>query len=292
MPMFSAQTLRRLWPHASQALVDGIAASAPAVFAKYGMTSDLVIAHAMAQFSHECGAGLEMVENIHYTAKRACQVWPSRFRSEDECYRKVGSYVGDPQFAVKLIDSVYGNRMGNRPGTHDGSTFIGRGLSQVTGREGYEKLGAKVGLDLIAHPEMIVDPRYALECGVADFVLCGCLQWAEHDNVEKVTERLNGGHIGLSERKAWLARWKTALEAEPRAAKPAPTPVPSPAPEAPKPTSATTKVAVPGGIVVAGGEAARQAHQAGMRPAWIVAIALAAIVVAAITFVLLHNRGK
>src|SRR3954453_7891340 len=138
--------MHAMWPHGNNrvpALVEGIANAAPTVFPKYGLNSDLVIAHAMAQFSHECGAGLEMTENIGYTAARACVVWPGRFHNEASCYAKVGSFPGDPDFKIKLIDSVYGTRMGNRPGTHDGSTFIGRGLSQVTGREGYQKLGAK-----------------------------------------------------------------------------------------------------------------------------------------------------
>jgi len=215
--MLTSDMMHRLWqssdPKVSQ-LVDGIVAAAPTVFPKFGLTSDLVIAHAMAQFSHECGAGTEMVENIRYSARRAAEVWPGRFRDEADVYAKVGSFAGDPDFPIKLIDNVYGNRMGNRPGTHDGSTFIGRGLSQVTGREGYEKLGAKVGLDLLGHPEFALDPTHALECGVADFVLCGCLPFAQADDVSGVTHHLNGGFIGLAERTTWLQRWKTALGSE------------------------------------------------------------------------------
>jgi len=141
-------------------------------------------------------------------------VWPSRFSSPADCLQKVGSFSGDPNFKLKLIDNVYGGRMGNRSGTHDGSSFIGRGLSQVTGREGYQKLGAKVGLDLLGHPDLVTDPAHALECGVADFVLCNCLPFAEADDVSGVTHHLNGGFIGLAERTAWLQRWKTALGSE------------------------------------------------------------------------------
>jgi putative chitinase len=89
--------------------------------------------------------------------------------------------------------------------------FIGRGLSQVTGRGNYEALGAKVGLDLADHPDLVNDPANALECGVADFVICGCLPFAEADDVSGVTRRLNGGLTGLEERIGWLARWKAAL---------------------------------------------------------------------------------
>jgi putative chitinase len=212
--MLTLDIMSAMWPHGNArvpALVEGIVSAAPVVFTKYGLNSNLVIAHGMAQFSHECAAGTEMQENINYTPGRACQVWPSRFSSTADCFAKVGSFAGDPEFRTKLIDNVYGGRNGNRPGTNDGSTFIGRGLSQVTGRGNYGTLGAKVGLDLVNHPELVNDPTNALECGVADFIICGCLPFAQADDVSGVTKHLNGGFTGLDERRLWLARWKTAL---------------------------------------------------------------------------------
>lgn len=213
--MLTLDLMRQMWPHGNTkvpGLVEGIVAAGPTVFPKYGIASALELAHAMAQFSHECDAGLEMVENIHYTAARACKVWPSRFKSEADCYAKVGSFAGDPEFPIKLIDNVYGGRMGNRAGTHDGSTYIGRGLAQTTGFDAYAELANITGLDIVAHPELIIAPEHALECGVADFVkICGCLPFAQRDDIVDVTKHLNGGLIGLDMRKAWLAKWKVAL---------------------------------------------------------------------------------
>lgn len=243
--MIALDTLRRLWPNGNSkvpGLMEGIVAAAPTVFPNFGLTSNLLVAHAMAQFSHECGAGTEMVENINYSAARACQVWPSRFSSEADVYQKVGSYEGDPQFHTKLIDVVYGNRMGNRPGTHDGSLFIGRGLSQCTGREGYQKLGQAVSLDLIDTPNLVNVPDKALGCGVADFILCGCLPYAAADDVAGVTKKLNGGLIGLDERRAWLVKWKSALATQP--AMPSPSIQPQPIP-----VSAAQTPGLIGGII-------------------------------------------
>lgn len=215
--MLTLEIMHAMWPNGNSTvpgLVEGIVAAAPAVLAKYGLNSDLVIAHAMAQFSHECGAGSEMTENINYTATRACQVWPSRFQNEADCFAKVGSFAGDPDFKIKLIDNVYGERNGNRPGTHDGSDYIGRGLSQVTGRGNYDTLGTKVGLDLLNEPDLVNAPPNALECGVADFVVCGCLPFAQADDVSGVTKHLNGGFIGLDERQVWLTKWKIVLSTQ------------------------------------------------------------------------------
>jgi putative chitinase len=60
--------------------------------------------------------------------------------------------------------------MGNRPGGGDGWNFRGRGASQTTGREGYERLARATGLDMVSLPDLVNDPRYFLLCGVADFV--------------------------------------------------------------------------------------------------------------------------
>lgn len=217
------EMLRKHWPHGDSrvpGLMEGIVASAPAVFAKYGITTKLEVAMMFGQFSEETGGGIDMVEDIRYTPLRACQVWPSRFHSVAQVYQVIGSYAGDPQFATKLMDNVYGNRMGNRPGTHDGSTYIGRGLSQCTGRgqtaappSGYLGVGAKTGLDVINHPEILIAPATALECGVADFILCGCLPYAQRGDVVGVTERLNGGTIGLSSRQQWTAIWRQEIGA-------------------------------------------------------------------------------
>jgi len=69
----------------------------------------------------------------------------------------------------------------------------------------------RVARETRARIELLSDPDHALECGVADFVLCGCLPFAERDDVTGVTKHLNGGLIGLAERRQWLAVWKREL---------------------------------------------------------------------------------
>lgn len=225
----SADLMNRMWPHGDEhipSLRAGIAASSARVFAKFGVTTWLQAAHVMAQISHECGAGHDVVENLSYSAKRMPQVWPSRFPS----YASALSYANNPR---KLADKVYNGRMGNRPGSDDGYDFRGRGAAQTTGREGYEKLAAKVGLDLMNNPDLVNDPSHFLECGVADFVICGCLPYCSpkpglpEGDIRGVTHHLNGGYIGLSERQAWFAKWKAAL----RAPEPVTAPVAAPAAE-------------------------------------------------------------
>ena len=204
--MLTIDIMREMWPHGDvkiPGLIDGIAAMALTVFPKYGLMSDLLVAHAMSQFSHECGAGNEVVENLNYSAQGLMNTWPSRFDAA-----KAAAFAHNQQ---KIANEVYNGRMGNHTGTDDGWNFRGRGGSQVTGREGYDKLGQKVSLALTNKPDLVNDPQHFLECAVADFIICGCLPFAAQDDVNGVTFHLNGGYIGLSERIAWLARWKAAL---------------------------------------------------------------------------------
>jgi len=121
-----------------------------------------------------------------------------------------------------IADIAYGGRMGNAPPpSDDGFNFRGRGLSQTTGRgvhappkplEGYAALAEATGLPLVDNPDLVNDLAHVFECGVCDFVkLCGCLPFAQRDDIVEVTKHLNGGLNGLPARRVWVARWKTAL---------------------------------------------------------------------------------
>src|SRR6187402_630424 len=140
-----ADALARLWPRGDQKIAGlraGIVAAAPEVFARYGIDTPGVAAHVMAQISHECGAGRDVVENLNYTAGRMMQVWPSRFPT----MASAAPYAGHPR---ALANKVYNGRMGNAVGSDDGWNFRGRGGSQTTGREGYERVRKATGIDVV-----------------------------------------------------------------------------------------------------------------------------------------------
>jgi len=199
--------LYNLWPNGDErisGLRDGIATNSEEVFKKYGIDSPLLVAHVMAQISHECGAGHDVIENLNYSAQRIHQIWPNRFPN----IINAEPYSHNPQ---KLANKVYNGRMGNKINSNDGFDFRGRGGSQTTGREGYERVKEQTRLDVVNDPNILIDPRYFLLCAVSDFVNCGCLPFAQKDDIFNVTKRLNGGTIGLAERKVWLTRWKKAL---------------------------------------------------------------------------------
>lgn len=206
--------MQRLWPHGNQhvpGLMEGIVAAAPLTFARYSFRTSTTIAQFMAQVSEECGAGLEMVEDMDYTAERLRVVFPTHFSLS-----MAARYAHHPR---SIADIAYGGRMGNAPPpSDDGWNFRGRGLTNMTGRDG-DAAAQKVldahgaGFNILTNPELICSPEHALEVGIADFIACGCLPAAENDNIVGVTEKLNGGLNGLADREAWLPKWKTELAA-------------------------------------------------------------------------------
>jgi putative chitinase len=212
VPALPLSILQKLWPHGDQhvpGLLEGIAESAPDVFARYKIPNALVVAMMFGQFSEECGAGLEMVESGYYSAQGLLRTFPTHFTPSmaQRC-------AENPRM---IFDIAYGGRMGNKPPpSDDGSERRGRGLSQVTGMEGYQALQNEltksgVDIDIMESPDLVCEPKYALECAVADFILCGCLPFAEQGNIIGVTKKLNGGLNGLAERQRWTAIWKRAL---------------------------------------------------------------------------------
>jgi putative chitinase len=206
--LISRAQLLSLAPHANETYLAAFELSG-IVLPKYGITTPIRLAHATAQWLHETGGLTILSENLNYThAARIVGVWPYRpsnpqphqFRSTLEAE----PYVRNP---AKLANRVYGNRMGNvNPG--DGAKFIGRGLLQLTGREAYRRYGRAVGVDLEANPDLACDARYILAIACAEWSAIGCNAYADADDLARVTRAINGGLVGIEERRGWLEKTK------------------------------------------------------------------------------------
>jgi len=204
------ETMRRRWPHGDAhvpGLLEGIVASGQRVLDTYGIAGKpMAVAHFFAQASEECDQGLEMVESLNYTAQRLRVIFPTHFTP---------AMAQRWAHNEKMIGEIaYGGRMGNAPPpSTDGYDFRGAGLTQVTGRDGHAILqkvldAHKAGFSVLDDPELLVDPDHALECGVADWIACGCLPFAEANDIVGETRKLNGGLNGLDERRRQLRLWK------------------------------------------------------------------------------------
>ncbi|VVM54575.1 hypothetical protein PS684_00100 [Pseudomonas fluorescens] len=91
----------------------------------------------------------------------------------------------------------------------DGRKYCGRGLIQITGRANYGRCGEALGLDLIAHPELLELPQHAAMSAAWFWKQNGLNDLADRDQFNTITRRINGGLNGLADR---LELWDKARE--------------------------------------------------------------------------------
>lgn len=175
--------------------------SAAKHFPAYRIESSLRVAHWMAQFGHESSGFTRFEENLNYTAQRLCAVWPSRFPT----LAHARPYANNPE---ALANKVYGGRMGNGP--DEGWLFRGRG-PMLTGKENYALCSARTGLDLIDDPDLAAKPEHFVHIACDFWGQACCNPLADADNLEAITVKINGGRIGIAERRAMLAKAKRIL---------------------------------------------------------------------------------
>lgn len=211
----NASAVRQILPRAPQAVIDAFASpEGQALLERAGINHTRTrLSIAFSQVEHET-AGFtikNLTESIAYTAEGAARVWPSRFPGGAAQVR--AKYGTAPGWQKKLVDDVYGNRMGNRPFTGDGSIFIGHGGPQWTGRDGHEAL-ARILKDLVPgigtlSAEQAID--YAINYANQPAVLAAFWIWknlnpiADAGGLRAVTKPWNGGYIGMADREAMLA---------------------------------------------------------------------------------------
>ena len=92
------------------------------------------------------------------------------------------------------------------PSSGDGWRYRGRGVLQTTGRESYSKFGRKCGVGFEGDPDLVVAPEHALKPALAEWREKHLNAAADQDDIEVVTRGINGGLVGLAERRAWLAK--------------------------------------------------------------------------------------
>ncbi len=86
----------------------------------------------------------------------------------------------------------------------DGVRFKGRGLIQITGRANYGDCGDALGVDLITNPERLSDPDLACRSAGWFWNTRNLSDFADRDDVDSITYRINGGYNGYEDRLHYL----------------------------------------------------------------------------------------
>jgi len=185
---------------------NNVIAQIPEAAKDFNITSNLRLAHFLAQCALESMNFTAVVENLNYSAQRLLQVFPKYFKNVD-----VNAYARNPQ---KIGSRVYANRMGNGDeASGDGFKYRGRGYIQLTGKNNYQAFSGFIGEDCVANPDLVAT-TYPLASAAFFFnsnnIWQICDQGSSDAVVTSVTKRVNGGTHGLAER---LQNFKMFMQA-------------------------------------------------------------------------------
>lgn len=149
----------------------------------------------LAQIAHESGGFNAVVENLNYSAKGLMTTFKKYF--PDEATAK--AYERQPE---KIANRVYANRMANGPeSSGDGWKFRGRGLIQLTGRHNYTKFAEGLGISVDETVAYLETPEGAVSSAGWFWDNNDLNKFCDRDDFVGLTKRINGGTIGLADRK-------------------------------------------------------------------------------------------
>jgi putative chitinase len=165
---------------------------------KYQINTPDRIASFVGQCQHESGNFQLLQENLNYSADALIRIWGSRFPTKEEADK----YHRNPE---KIANKVYGGRMGNTE-DGDGWKYRGRGIKQLTGKENYRNCGNALGVDFVNNPDLLLEPKYACLSAGWFYNKHNLNELADKKDYETMTKRINGGLIGIDDRKAKIAQ--------------------------------------------------------------------------------------
>lgn len=166
-------------------------------FAKFEINTPARMASFLGQCKHESGNFTHLEENLNYSAVRLNQIFPNRFTlaKAQDCVMK-GKQA--------IAEGMYGHRadLGNNK-DGDGGLFFGRGVIQLTGRANYTSFANAIGNDeIVNNPSLVATPEFACLSAGWFWSTRKLNDLADKADYDLMTKRINGGVLGLAERKA------------------------------------------------------------------------------------------
>ena len=199
--------------------VDAVAAACK----EFHINTPQRIAGFLSQCAHESGGFERLQENLNYSADGMAGIWPKRFAvlgPDGKPVKKDGKNQPN-KFALALhrkpemiANVVYSGRMGNGPTeSGEGWKYRGRGLKQLTGKDNHRACSSGLGVDLVSNPDMLLEPVYAARSAAWFWATNKCNVFADSGDIEGLTKKINGGLIGIDDRKKRYASAMSSLSA-------------------------------------------------------------------------------
>jgi putative chitinase len=168
------------------------------LFPDYDINTPKRMAAFIAQCSHESGGFMVLKENLNYKAATLRKIFPKYFPNDQIAQ----DYASRPNKQIAIASKVYANRMGNGDeASQEGWKFCGRGLIQLTGKSNYQAFADSLEMDINDVPEYLATFEGAAQSACWFWETNKLNQWADAGDILTLTKRINGGTIGLEDRK-------------------------------------------------------------------------------------------
>ncbi|WP_213993892.1 glycoside hydrolase family 19 protein [Sodalis sp. dw_96] len=169
---------------------------------EFGIDTGLRQAAFIAQIGTESAGFTTLSESFNYSVV-GLTIFGDRLTAaqREQLGRKTGELALSPQRQMAIANIVYGGRYGNQL-DGDGWRYRGRGLKQVTFHDNYLACGQKLGLDLIANPDSLLEDANVARSAGWFWDANGCNAFADAKDMLGLTKRINGGTNGFNDRQA------------------------------------------------------------------------------------------
>lgn len=166
------------------------------ILPKYEINTPNRIAGFFAQCGHESMNFTALSENLNYRAETLEKLFSKYF---SKAGRNAADYAKQPE---KIANVIYANRMGNGDtASGEGYLFRGRGVIQLTGKDNYSAFASSIKMSLPDVIDYVQTKKGALESA--------CWYWnsrklnmaCDEGDIVKMTKLVNGGTIGLEDRR-------------------------------------------------------------------------------------------
>ena len=158
------------------------------------------VAGFIAQTAHESAGYSVLTENLNYSAEALDKIFPKYFKRAG---RDAQDYHRQPE---KIANVIYANRMDNGGiDSGDGWRFRGGGILQLTGRHNYTQFGKAEDMSAEEATEFVRSPIGALASACWFWDTNNINKYCDNQDITGMTKRINGGTIGLEDRKKHYA---------------------------------------------------------------------------------------
>lgn len=170
----------------------------------YDLSNANRLAAFLATIDHESARFTSKVENLNYSAQQLRKVWPTRFPAGSA---KLEQCTNQPK---ALANCVYGGRMGNVD-PDDGWKYRGRGYIQLTGRDNYQQMATSLKLTIDQLIDYLATDEGAMHVAAEWWCSRDLNRIADQADLVKISKMVNGGTIGLEQRKKLWAKYMSLV---------------------------------------------------------------------------------